>query len=149
MLPVRLPSGLRTRHQSYERSPAVNDSSTRLSLTRFENLPRATSFQGPPGRKTHITIGDSDNEGGSPPFAAAANVREIAVTPHQRMPGAMGGLTSAFCRTVLSAERRGGGVGQQRAVRWHRRSARLVAWMDIVMRRTATLETPTPKHRES
>src|ERR1051325_144216 len=94
MLPVRLPSGLRTRQQSYERSPAVNDSSTRLSLTRFENLPRATSFQGPPGRKTHITIGDSDNEGGSPPFAAAANVREIAVTPHQRMPGAMGGLTN-------------------------------------------------------
>src|SRR6185295_20292106 len=41
------------------------------------------------------------------------------------------------------------GVGQQRAVRWHRRSARLVAWMDIVMQRTATLETPTPKHRES
>src|SRR5438128_9439633 len=29
----------------------------------------------------------------------------------------MRGLTSAFCRTVLSAKRRIGGVGQQRAVR--------------------------------
>src|SRR5688500_1549619 len=28
-------------------------------------------------------------------------------------------LTSAFCRTALSAQRRSGGVGQQRAVRCH------------------------------
>src|SRR5688572_28618223 len=34
-------------------------------------------------------------------------------------PSFISWLTSAFCRTVLSAERRGVGVGQQRAVRHH------------------------------
>src|SRR5262245_18682353 len=117
MLLVWLPSGLRICHQSYERSPAVRAKSIRLSLTRFKNLPRATSFQGSPARKAHITIGDSEEEGESAAFATAPKVRDIAMTPHRRMPSAIGGLTFAFCRTALSAKRRGRGVGQQRAVR--------------------------------
>src|ERR1051325_7995420 len=53
---------------------------------------------------------------GTPTAIPAANTTAMRMTC--RSVG-LCHITSAFCRTVLSAERREIGVGQQRAVSWH------------------------------
>ena len=72
-------------------------------------------------------------------------------TPRMKVPGAAwrgatsSRLTSAFCRTALSAERRGVGVGQQRAVRPRGHLSIGRSW--LTLGRVLAIPRPSMDHR--
>src|SRR5687768_14314 len=83
-----------------------------MLVTTINDAPTKSDISGNSGSKTALAIAYATIKVRPTPTPKAETLRTVIRIWCQ--------LTSAFCRAAPSAERRGIGVGQQRAVRRHR-----------------------------